>query len=63
MRERFMLSSVGGAAGLAVGVLWYYAWGCRHCAAGNTVVQVIAFSLLVGVVLGNLWGKDHLRRP
>jgi hypothetical protein len=58
-----VLSAVGGALGLVLGVVWYYAWGCRHCAAGSTVAQIIVFSVACGVVLGNVWGKDHLRSP
>jgi hypothetical protein len=61
VRDRIVLTGVGAGAGLAAGLSWWLLWGCRACAAGSQPWSQLAFSALVGVVLANAWGMDHLR--
>ncbi len=61
VRDRLLLTTVGAVVGLAGALAWWFAWGCRACAKGSAPTSAIVFSALVGVVMSNAWGMDHLR--
>ncbi len=52
---------IGAAAGLVFGVGYWFAWGCRACAKGESPVAILLFCAIVGAVMARAWGKDHLR--
>ena len=58
-----MLWAIGGAGGLALGLSYWFAWGCRQCAVDNSPVAIVGFFVVVGAVLARSWGPDHLRTP
>lgn len=53
---------VGAAFGLAFGLTWWFAWGCRRCAEGDDPVLTIALITLAGAAMGRYLGRDHLPR-
>lgn len=61
IRDRLLLTAVGGGVGLAGALAWWFLWGCRACAAGSGPGDAIAFSAAVGAIMANAWGMDHLR--
>jgi hypothetical protein len=56
-----LLTAIGAVVGLGGALAWWFAWGCRACAKGGSPASAIAFSVVVGVVMANAWGMDHLR--
>ena len=61
MRDRLLLTGIGSGGGLLAGVSYWFAWGCRACAKGKSPWEVIAFMTIMGAILANAWGMDHLR--
>jgi len=61
LRDRALLTGFGTAIGLVAGLLWWFVWGCRACAAGTGPWSALAFNAAVGAALSNAWGMDHLR--
>ena len=61
MRDRLILTGFGAGVGLASAAAWWFVWGCRACAKDSGPWDVVGFMALMGVVLSNLWGMDHLR--
>ncbi len=61
-RQRLFLWGLGAVSGLALGLTYWYAWGCRRCAEGNHPVAIVGFFVVVGAVLARAWGPDHLKR-
>lgn len=61
LRQRLLLSTIGGSVGLLFGLLWYFTWGCDRCVQGSSPLTPIVFVTLCGVIMANLWGKEHLQ--
>ena len=64
LAKRPWLLGVGGAlSGVALGLGYWFVWGCRRCAQDNSPVSVVAFFAVVCAAMAHFWGKDHLRPP
>jgi hypothetical protein len=61
VRDRVLLTGIGAGVGLAGALAWWFLWGCHACAKGSGPSAQIVFSALMGVVMANAWGMDHLR--
>ncbi|MEM1031272.1 MAG: hypothetical protein AAF928_19875 [Myxococcota bacterium] len=60
---RLMLALGGGAAGVGLGLTYWFAWGCRRCAAGERPIRLVAFFAIVSAAMAVRWGRDHFDAP
>jgi hypothetical protein len=61
VRDRLLLTGIGAGVGLAGVLTWWFAWGCRACVRGRTPWDTFVFAVVMGVVMANWWGMDHLK--
>ena len=62
-RPRLWLATIGAAGGLALGLGYWLAWGCRNCAEDGSPVAIVTFCAVVGALMARSWGMDHLQPP
>jgi hypothetical protein len=48
LRQQGILTAIGSGGGLLFGLLWYFVWGCEHCARGSSALSPVLFSALCG---------------
>lgn len=60
-QQRLALWAIGAASGLLLGLTYWFAWGCRRCAADESPISIVAFFVVVSAILARVWGRDHIR--
>lgn len=63
LMRRFAPALVGLGLGLAFGTAWWLLWGCRTCDPGGAAWPKIGFVAVMGLVLGEVLGRDHVTPP
>ncbi len=58
-----MLAPGGALAGIALGLSYWFVWGCTRCAKGDSPVAIVTSIAVICAAMAHFWGKDHLRPP
>lgn len=51
-------AALGLGLGLAVGAIWWFAWGCHTCDPNGTPEAKVLFAGLVGTVAGHFFFRE-----
>ena len=61
---RLIPAFLGLTFGLGLGLAWWFLWGCKMCDPGGAPEAKVIFTAVVGMLLGEFLGKEHVKpRP